>query len=122
MKDNIVLDKSFKFAIRVVKLYKYLCNEKKEFVLSKQLLRCGTSIGANVNEAQAGQSRADFISKMSIASKEARESKYWIELLIKTDYLDIKDNHTKSLLNDIKEIQKLLTSIVKSSQGYKIER
>ena len=122
MKDNIILDKSFKFAIRVVKLYKYLCNEKKEFVLSKQLLRCGTSIGANVNEAQAGQSRADFISKMSIASKEARESKYWIELLIKTDYLDIEDNHTKSLLNDIKEIQKLLTSIVKSSQGYKIER
>jgi four helix bundle protein len=119
MKDNIILDKSFKFAIRVVKLYKYLCNEKKEFVLSKQLLRCGTSIGANINEAQAGQSRADFISKMSIASKEARESKYWIELLIKTDYLDIEDNHTKSLLNDIKEIQKLLTSIVKSSQGYK---
>ncbi len=89
MKDNIILDKSFEFAIRVVKLYKYLCNEKKEYVLSKQLLRCGTSVGANINEA--GQSKADFIAKMSISSKEARESKYWIELLIKTDYLNIND-------------------------------
>ena len=117
MKDNIILDKSFEFAIRVVKLYKYLCDEKKEYVLSKQLLRSGTSIGANINEAQAGQSKADFIAKMSISSKEARESKYWIELLIKTDYLNINDQHTKSLLNDIEEIVKLLTSIVKSSQG-----
>ena len=120
MKDNIILDKSFTFAIRVVKLYKHLCNDKKEYVLSKQLLRCGTSIGANINEAQAGQSKADFIAKMSIASKEARESKYWIDLLIKTDYLNIKDKHTVSLLNDIKEIVKLLTSIVKSSQGNKV--
>ena len=120
MKDNIILDKSFTFAIRVVKLYKYLCNDKKEYVLSKQLLRCGTSIGANINEAQAGQSKADFIAKMSIASKEARESKYWIDLLIKTEYLNIKDKHTVSLLNDIKEIVKLLTSIVKSSQGNKV--
>ena len=119
MTDNIILDKSFEFAIRVVKLYKYLCEEKKEYVLSKQLLRSGTSIGANINEAQAGQSKADFIAKMSISSKEARESKYWIELLIKTDYLNIDDKHTKSLLNDIEEIVKLLTSIVKSSQGNK---
>jgi len=117
MKDNVILDKSFEFAIRVVKLYNYLCDEKKEYVLSKQLLRCGTSIGANINEAQAGQSKADFIAKMSIASKEARESKYWIELLIKTEYLNINDRHTKSLVNDIEEIVKLLTSIVKSSQG-----
>ena len=117
VKDNIILNKSFEFAIRVVKLYKYLCDEKKEYVLSKQLLRSGTSIGANINEAQAGQSKADFIAKMSIASKEARESKYWIDLLIKTDYLNINDEHTKSLLNDIEEIVKLLTSIVKSSQG-----
>ena len=120
MKDNIILDKSFTFSIRVVKLYKHLCNNKKEYVLSKQLLRCGTSIGANINEAQAGQSKADFIAKMSIASKEARESKYWIDLLIKTEYLNIKDKHTVSLLNDIKEIVKLLTSIVKSSQGNKV--
>ena len=117
VKDNIILNKSFEFAIRVIKLYKYLCDEKKEYILSRQLLRCGTSIGANINEAQAGQSKADFIAKMSIASKEARESKYWIDLLIKTDYLNINDQHTKSLLNDIEEIVKLLTSIVKSSQG-----
>ena len=89
---------------------------KKEYVLSKQLLRAGTSIGANINEAQAGQSKADFISKMSISSKEARESKYWIKLLIKTDYLNINDKHTKSLQQDIEEIIKLLTSIVKSSR------
>ena len=117
MKDNIILDKSFSFAVRVVKLYKHLCNDKKEYVLSKQLLRSGTSIGANINEAQAGQSKADFIAKMSISSKEARESKYWIDLLIKTNYLNIEDAHTKSLQSDIEEIIKLLTSIVKSSQG-----
>jgi len=116
LRDNIILDKSFAFAVRVVKLYKYLCDEKKEYVLSKQLLRSGTSIGANINEAQAGQSKADFISKMSISSKEARESKYWIDLLVKTDYLNINDQHTKSLVNDIEEIIKLLTSIVKSSK------
>ena len=119
MSDNIILDKSFEFAIRVVKLYKYLCDDKKEYVLSKQLLRAGTSIGANINEAQAGQSKADFIAKMAIASKEARESKYWIELLIKTDYLDINENHVKSLLSDIEEIIKLLTSIVKTSMENK---
>lgn len=118
--DNIILDKSFDFAIRVVKLYKYLCDEKKEYVLSKQLLRSGTSIGANINEAQAGQSKADFVAKMAIASKEARETKYWIDLLIKTDYLDINENHVQSLINNIEEIIKLLTSIVKSSQGNKI--
>ncbi|MCT7515093.1 four helix bundle protein [Aliarcobacter cryaerophilus] len=119
MKDNIILDKSFEFSIRVVKLYKYLCDDKKKYVLSKQLLRAGTSIGANINEAQAGQSKADFIAKMAIASKEARESKYWIDLLIKIDYLDINENHVKSLLNDIEEIIKLLTSIVKTSMENK---
>jgi four helix bundle protein len=91
--------------------------KKKEYVLSKQLLRCGTSIGANINEAQAGQSKADFIAKMSISSKEARESKYWIDLLIKTDYLDINESHVQSILKDIEEIIKLLTSIIKTSQG-----
>ena len=74
--ENIILNKSFAFSVRIVNLYKYLCSEKKEYVLSKQLLRSGTSIGANVNEAQAAQSKNDFISKMSIASKEARETKY----------------------------------------------
>lgn len=115
--DNIVLDKTFAFAVRAVKLYKYLCSDQKEYVLSKQLLRSGTSIGANVNEAQAGQSKADFIAKMSIASKEARETKYWIDLLVQTDYLDINENYVQSLVVDIEEIIKLLTSIVKSSQG-----
>lgn len=114
--ENIILDKSFAFAVRVVKLYKYLCNEKKEYILSKQLLRCGTSIGANINEAQAGQSKSDFISKMCIASKEARETKYWIHLLIQTDFLNRNDNHVESLILEIEEIIKLLTSIVKSSR------
>ena len=117
--NNIVLEKAFAFAIRIVNLYKYLCNEKREYVLSKQLLRCGTSIGANINEAQAGQSKADFIAKMSIASKEARESKYWIELLTKTDYLDKNKKHTQTLINEIEELIKLLTSIIKSSQAKK---
>jgi len=116
MSDNVILDKSFDFAIRVVKLYKHLCADQKEYVLSKQLLRSGTSIGANVNEAQAGQSKADFIAKLSIASKEARESKYWIDLLIKTDYLNKNDKHVQTLVNDIDEIVKLLTSIVKTGQ------
>ncbi|MEY8702416.1 four helix bundle protein [Francisella philomiragia] len=117
MKDNLVLDKSFNFSIRVVKLYKYLCENKKEYILSKQLVRSGTSIGANINEAQAGQSKADFIAKMSIASKEARETKYWINLLIKTDYLDKDDKHVRSIVDDIDEIVKLLTSIIKSCQN-----
>ena len=99
MKDNIVLAKSFDFAVRIVNLYKHLCNDKNEYVLSKQLLRSGTSIGANTNEAQAAQSKNDFIAKMVIASKEARESKYWIELLIKTNYLEAHNKHTKCLLN-----------------------
>ena len=75
------MDKSFDFAVRVARLYRYLCEDKREYVLSKQLLRSGASIGANINEAQAGQSKKDFIAKMSIASKEARESIYWIKLL-----------------------------------------
>ena len=119
MDKNVVLDKSFNFAIRVVNLYKFLCKDKKEYTLSKQLLRSGTSIGANINEAQAGQSKNDFIAKMAIASKEARESKYWIRLLIETKYLDKESIHTESLLSEIEEIIKLLTSIVKTSQNSK---
>lgn len=116
MKENVILDKSFNFAVRIVRLHRYLSSAKKEYVLSKQLLRSGTSIGANVNESQAAQSRNDFISKLSIASKEARESKYWIDLLVKTEYLDLNDTYTKTLLNEIEEIVKLLTSIIKSTQ------
>ena len=90
--ENIIEKKSFDFAIRIVKLYKFLCNEKNEFVLSKQLLRSGTSIGANVAEAQRGQSKADFAAKMNIALKEANETGYWLELLYKTGYLSEPDH------------------------------
>ena len=85
--SNVIVDKSMNFAVRIVNLYKYLTKEKSEYVLSKQLLRSGTSIGANVNEAVRAQSPADFVAKMNIALKEAGESEYWIKLLEKTDYL-----------------------------------
>lgn len=117
VESNNVQDKAFEFAVRVVRLYQYLVKEHKEFVLSKQLVRCGTSIGANINEAQAGQSKADFIAKMSIASKESREAKYWLELLCITGYLDNTQPHVTSLLNQNEELIKILTSIVKTSQA-----
>ena len=82
MKDNVVKDKSLEFAVRIVNLYKFLVNEQKEFVMSKQILRSGTSIGANIREAEQAQSRADFINKLNIALKEANETEYWLELLI----------------------------------------
>lgn len=113
---NAVLDKSFQFAVRVVRLCQYLTSEQREYVLSKQLLRSGTSIGANVNEAQAAQSTADFISKMSIASKEARETKYWLTLLCETSYIDRSQAHVNSLLQENESLIKLLTSIVKTTQ------
>ena len=109
MKENILLEKSFAFAIRVVKAYKYLTEEKKEFVLSKQFLKSGTSIGANCEEAVGGQSKSDFISKLGIAYKEARETNYWIRLLNATGYFD--DVQTKSLLNDAEEILKIIGKI-----------
>jgi len=87
MKENLLKNKSFSFAIRIVNLCKYLIIEKKEFVLSKQLLRSGTSVGAMIREAEFGQSKPDFIHKLSIAQKEANESQYWIELLFQTEYL-----------------------------------
>ena len=111
-KDNILQKKSYKFAIRIVKVYQYLCENKKEFVLSKQLLRCGTSIGANIEEAIGAQSDKDFISKLSISYKEARETHYWIRLLTDTDYLN--DIENKSLLQDIDEILKIIGSIQKT--------
>lgn len=116
VESNNVLDKAFEFAVRVVRLYQYLVKEHKEFVLSKQLVRCGTSIGANINEAQAGQSKADFIAKMSIASKESREAKYWLDLLCITGYLDNTQPHVASLLIQSEELIKILTSIVKTAQ------
>lgn len=110
---NIIVCKSKKFAIRIVNLYKYLVDEKREFVLSKQLLRCGTSIGANVSEAIRGQSKADFGAKMNIALKEASETEYWLELLFETDFLT--DSQFESMMNDCKELNKILTTIVKTT-------
>ena len=106
--DNVIENKSFQFAIRIVRLYKFLCEEKKEYILSKQLLRAGTSIGANVTESQQAQSKPDFVSKISIALKEASETKYWIKLLGATEYLS--ENQTKSILDDCVEIEKILVT------------
>ena len=112
VKENIIADKTFKFSLRIIDVYKELVNSKKEYVLSKQLLRAGTSIGANVNEAIEAQSKADFIHKLSIALKEARETEYWIKLLIGSDYL----NSSSGLNNDISEIIKILTAIIKTAK------
>lgn len=113
--DNIIVDKSKFFALRIIKLYKYLCEEKKEFVLSKQLLRSGTSIGANVREAIRGQSKADFVFKLNISLKEASESEYWLELLHESDYISTKE--FESIHSDCVEVIKILTSIINSSKG-----
>ncbi len=111
-KDNVIQIKTYAFAIRIVNLYKYLTNEKREFVLSKQLLRSGTSVGANIEEAIGGQSRKDFFAKLTIAYKEARESHYWIRLLKDTGYLNEKEFN--DLINDIEEILKIIGSIQKT--------
>ena len=117
MRENITLEKSFDFAVRIVNLYKHLSNNKKEYILSKQLLRCGTSIGANVTEAQRGQSKADFTAKMSIALKEAYETEYWLRLLYKTEYMN--DTEYESLHKDITELISLLISICKTASNPK---
>ena len=109
---NAIEAKSFDFAVRIVKLYQYITNEKKEFVLSKQLLRSGTSVGANVAEAERAQSQADFYAKMSIALKEANETDYWLRLLYQTDYLN--ENEYNSVSKNINEIIALLVSITKT--------
>ena len=114
MSENIIEVKSFDFAVRIVKLYQYITNDKKEFVLSKQLLRSGTSIGANVSEAERAQSQADFYAKTSIALKEANETEYWLRLLYRTDYLTEKE--FEHIHADIKEIIALLTSITKTTR------
>lgn len=110
--NNIIVDKSFSFAVRIVNVYKHLTQLQKEYVMSKQLLRCGTSIGANIAEAQRGQSKADFRAKMSIALKEANETDYWIRLLYKTEYLN--DTQYESLIADIQEILSILIAICKT--------
>ena len=111
-KKNTVLDKSFSFALKIIELYKIL-KENKEYVISKQLLRCGTSIGENVNESISAQTKKDFVTKMSIANKEARETKYWLRLLQESHI--VKFNF-QEYINDIEELIKLLTSIVKTTQ------
>ena len=110
--NNVVVEKGYAFAIRIVNCYKYLCAEKKEYVLSKQLLRSGTSIGANLEEAVGGQSRKDFSAKMSIAYKEARETNYWLRILRDTRFITSK--MAESLLADNEEMIKLIGSIVKT--------
>ncbi len=111
---NVIEEKSFRFAIRTVNLYRYLTENKKEYILSKQLLRCGTSIGANVSEAERGQSRADFYAKMNIALKEANETEYWLRLLQATNYLN--DSECDSILKDINEVISILVAITKTAK------
>ncbi len=113
MADSIIEIKSFEFAIRIVDLYKHLIKTKREFVMSKQLLRCGTSIGANVAEAEKGQSRADFNAKMNIALKEANETYYWLKLLYRTSYLNARE--FASMEKDIREIVAIITAICKKT-------
>ena len=111
--DNVIVDKSKIFALRIIKAYKYL-SDKKEYVLSKQMLRSGTSIGANVKEAVRAQTTPDFITKMNIALKEASETEYWIELLVESEYLT--EEAGNSLKNDCVELIKILTAIINSSK------
>jgi len=115
VKENVIKNKSFDFAIRIVKLYQYLCSDKREFVLSKQLLRSGTSIGAMIREAEHAESKQDFIHKFAIAQKEANEVVYWLELLKATDYLNEKE--FENINNDAIAILKLITSIIKTTKA-----
>ncbi len=114
VKQNILIDKSIDFGARIVKLHRYLSKEKHENVLSKQILRSGTSIGANINEAQYGNSKADFISKLHIALKETAETEYWLHILLKSDYLDNK--LASSLLADCLEIKRILIASINTAK------
>jgi len=112
--NNVIVEKTYAFSVRIIRLYQHLSTEKKEFVLSKQILRCGTSIGANVEEAEGGISKKDFTAKMAIAYKEARETKYWLRLLHSTGY--IEEKQFESMLANCEEILKILFSIISSSK------
>jgi len=114
MKENILLDKSLYFAGRIVKLHKYLIKTHKESIISKQLIRSGTSIGANINEANYGISKADFIAKMHIAVKETAETEYWIRLLKLSEYIEEKEYD--SLLKDCLDIKNILTATLKTAK------
>ena len=115
MSESIAVMKSYDFAVRIIKLFQYLNNEKKEFVLSRQVLKSGTSIGANVEEAQGSQSEKDFISKMSIAYKETRETHYWLRLMRDTEIIEEKP--INSLINDCEELLKILGTILKTMKN-----
>ena len=115
MKESVLKSKSFALAVRIVKLYKYLCEQKKEYVLSKQVLRSGTSVGAMVREAEYSESKADFAHKMGIARKELNETLYWLELLLQTEY--IKQTEYDSLSADAIEIIKILTTSIKTANN-----
>jgi len=117
MNGNVIKEKSFRFAVRVVMLYKYLKSEKKEYILSKQLMRSGTSIGANVRESQNAESKADFIHKLAISQKEADETLYWLELLKETDYITTEEY--QSLESDATELLKIIRSIILTTKNNK---
>lgn len=114
MKESVLREKSYRFALRIVKLNKFLHEEKREFVLSKQVLRSGTSIGANIIEGNRAESMADFVHKMSIALKEAFETEYWLNLLKDSDY--ISEKQADSLISDCNELQKMLISSIKTAK------
>ncbi|MCZ2102602.1 MAG: four helix bundle protein [Chitinophagales bacterium] len=114
MRENVIKNKSFAFAVRIVRLYQFLCEQKKEFVLSKQLLRCGTSVGAMVREAEHAETKNDFKHKMGIAQKEINEAIYWLELLTETEYLN--KEQFESINADAVEILKIITSIIKTTK------
>ena len=116
MKENVLIEKSIDFGARIVKLQRYLVREKKEAVLSKQILRSGTSIGANINEAQYGNSKADFIAKLHIALKETAETEYWLHILRKSDYLD--DAMANSILRDCLEIKRILIASINTAKEH----
>ena len=115
MKENVLIEKSIDFGARIVKLQRYLVREKKEAVLSKQILRSGTSIGSNINEAQYGNSKADFIAKLHIALKETAETEYWLHILRKSDYLD--DAMANSVLQDCLEIKRILIASINTAKA-----
>lgn len=115
MKENALIDKSIAFAARIVKLHRYLIKDKKETLISKQIVRSGTSIGANINEANYGQSKADFISKLHIALREAAETEYWLKLLMMSEYLTVDMGN--SLLNDCLEIKRILIASINTAKG-----
>ncbi|HRZ97418.1 MAG TPA: four helix bundle protein [Paludibacter sp.] len=114
MKDNIIVDKTYSFAVRIVKLYKYLCSEHHEYNLSVQILNSGTSVGANTVEGNSGQTKKDFITKLSISLKEAKETKFWLRLLHDTEF--INDKMFESLIHDCDEIIMILNKIIITSK------